>query len=183
MKMIRILAALLFTGIFTLTFAASETNDDDGCTAWCLKPILKKYYVGGLVGLGEGAGNSNIGFAWGGFAGYRFNSNMAGEFIFDRTPRGTNTDISHTNLFGGAVKFSLPFSPRLDGFAKLGLGVVHDDDYTGTDSSTRFGFLIGTGADYYITKSVALSAQLIGTMGGTNADTFAVLGGVAYLFA
>jgi len=183
MKIIRILITLLLAGIFSLTFAATNNNYDDVCTAWCLKPIPKKYYVGGLVGLGEGAGNSNIGLAWGGFAGYRFNSNMAGEFIFDRTPRGTANNTAHTNLFGGAVKVSLPFSPRLDGFAKLGLGVVNSGEYTGAASSTRFGFLIGTGADYYVSKSVALSAQLLGTMGGTDADTFAVLGGVAYLFA
>ena len=175
----KILLTLLAVSLSGTVFAAEKQAD---CHAWCEAPVAHKFYISGMLGFGEGSGNSDLGFAFGGAGGYRINSNIAAEFDFIRTPQGTGSDTSSTYLFAGATKLSLPFSARLSGFAKLGLGVVDNGTSSGGSSSTRLGFLMGGGADYQLHPNLGVGGELLGTFGGTDAGTVAVLGNVTYTF-
>lgn len=180
MKTLRIAFVLASTAVFSQ--AALAAGHESSCHAWCTAPVSKPLYISGMLGFGEGSGNSDLGFAGGGAFGYRFNSNVAGEFDVIRTPQGTGSDTSSTFLFAGAAKLSLPFSPRLSGFAKLGLGVVDNAGSGGGSSSTRLGFLMGGGADYQLHRNLGVGGELLGTFGGTDAGTVAVLGNITYHF-
>lgn len=151
-------------------------------------PSVRPYYVGGMLGFGEGTGKSDMGFAFGLNGGYRFNQNISADFNFVRTPQGTGTFSGNTSslLFGGGIKVTLPVATALDVFGKAGIGVVHNtDESSGSsadDSETHLGFLFGGGVAYHIAPQVDLSAELLGSGVGKDTDTFSVLGGVSYLF-
>ena len=173
----------LLTAVATsIAFGAYADNQKPTCTAWCLAPVKNKIYLNAMFGFGEGTGNSNLGLAIGGGVGYRINSNIASEVLFLRTPKGTGSDTTSTYMFGGAMKVSLPFSPKLVGYAKMGLAVLDNASNSSNASTTRLGVLMGAGADYYVHSNLAFGGELLGTFGGSNADTIAVVGTLNYIF-
>lgn len=150
-------------------------------------PTFRPYYIGGMLGFGEGTGKSDMGFAFGLNGGYRFNQNIAADFNFVRTPQGTGPSSGDTSslLFGGGIKIIFPIATALDVFGKAGIGIVHNtDDSSGSadNSETHLGFLFGGGVSYHIAPQVDISAELLGSGIGQHTDTFSVLGGVSYLF-
>lgn len=152
------------------------------CKAWCLAPVKRKYYASLLLGLGEGTGNSDIGFAYGVTGGYRVNSNVSSEVLFMGMRRGEDGNFANSYLFGGDFKFSLPFSPLLTGFAKFGITIVHSTAGLGLIPMNRFGWLFGGGVQYKLDTHWSATGQVLGTTGGDGADTLALLGGLQYLF-
>lgn len=177
MKTIQVLTvsalAIAATALYAGQAGASKLN---------FAPVSHKLYVGAQLGFGEGAGNSDMGFAFGGDLGYRLNRNVAAELDFVRTPIGTNShDDGNSFLFGATAKLSLPMTHQVDAFAKAGFGMVHNTVSTLED--TKAAFIFGAGADYAYSSDVSFTGQVLGSFGGnSDASTVAMLAGVSYAF-
>lgn len=141
-------------------------------TNWNPQPVRQPWYAGGSLGVAQSA-DSNIGLGAGLFSGYRLNSNVAAEFNFLRLPFPGK---KHNYLFATNANISLPLNNSLRAFGKVGLGIMKSPD------KSRFGLLLGGGINYFAQPSLAFSTQLLGTVGATEAQSFAILGGGSYYF-
>lgn len=165
MKKIIAASLLLATG---LTFANNFP------AALQMRPVSDKIFVNPMLGPGEGAGDSNVGLAFGAAVGYRFNSLIMAEFDAIRTPRGSDSSL----LMAIGPRFTATFNNTWSAYAKIGLGVVYN---SGDDSYSRFGTMLGLGAKMAINASWGLNAEVSGSL-GSDANTYAILFGPYFRF-
>ena len=141
---------------------------------WNPQPITHNpWYAGANLGVGESA-DSNIGLSAGLNAGYRINSNVAAEINLLRLPY-TNNKSNY--LLAGNAAISIPVGQSLDAMGKIGLGIMK------SPSKSNFNLLLGGGVNYLIpANALSFGAQLIGTVGTKDAQSFSILGNASYYF-
>lgn len=109
--------------------------------------------------------NSDAGFIGGGGVIYGLDKNIALELDITHTwfgsslPSGRNTgDFAITNIaMGGQYRFNT--ADKLTPYAGAGLDILVND-YEGADVDTVLGGHFAGGADYFITRSLAVNAEL-----------------------
>lgn len=139
-----------------------------------IRPVAQKIFVNPLVGFGEGADDSDVGLAFGGAVGYRFNSLIMAEVDAMRSPRGDDSSI----LIAAGPRFTANFSDGFKVYTKIGLGVVHN---TGDHSFTRFATMLGLGGSYAFAPSWGVSAEASGSL-GSDANTYSLVAGPYFTF-
>ena len=149
----------------------SEAGLQKGST-WDPQPIPSPWYVGGDIGIGESA-NSIVGLSTGANLGYAFNSNLAMEFDFLLLPFPNK---KNNLLFATNAKISLPLSSQLSAFSKVGIGLMQTPD------QSHFALVLGGGIDYFLQTNLSVGAQLLGSVGTLQAQSFSILASANYYF-
>jgi OmpA-OmpF porin, OOP family len=179
MKYSKLIIATAALSVASVSMAANST---------AVAPTSKTgLYLSGDLGFGgihntksiKGLHNKKTGFVWNATAGYKLNPYFAveGGYLQAATRKysdtfGTNkADVeANLGLFNILAKGMYPVMSNLDVFAKAGVGYTYKDTdvtingYTinsSLEKKDNFVPIIGGGADYYVTKNIAATAQLL----------------------
>jgi len=110
--------------------------------------------------------------SYGTFLGYNLTENFQAEFMWDRNNtsysgrqvsdatyfKAYNSDIDQFQ-FGGQYTF-LDSSHRLRPYAAASVGFTHDSNSGGNSNRTEFGFSVGGGVKYYLSRHFGLRGDL-----------------------
>lgn len=166
--------------------------------------IQGKIGISGKIGLlipsnddfGPYKNSTDAGFVGGGGVIYGFNNNLAGEIDITRTEFGSDYgDFGTTNISLGAQYRFLLSKPMVVPYVAGGLDLLMNDSGRRYDVDTTLGIHVGGGADFFVTKQVALTAEAkiilapdvdisdpSGKRGNFNPSSFSTAFGVRYFF-
>jgi hypothetical protein len=160
--------------MISMLLASASIFADSAPYALQPRAVSDKILINPLFGVGEGANEGNVGFAFGAAVGYRFNSLILAEFDVIRTPRGDNSSL----LMAAGPRFTANFNNTWSMYGKIGLGVVHN---TGNYSYTRFATMLGFGGKLAINSAWGISSEVTGSV-GDDANTYSLLIGPYFKF-
>jgi hypothetical protein len=162
--------------LLTITMLMASASIFADSAPYALQPlhVSEKLFVNPLFGIGEGAGDDDVGFAFGGALGYRFNSLVMAEFDIIRTPRGSDSSI----LFTVGPRITANLNNTWSVYAKIGLGAVYN---TGDNSAAHLATMLGFGGKMAINSAWGLSSEITGSV-GSDASTYSLLFGPYFRF-